>query len=61
MTAEESPVTSGEELHAELQSLLREANENGIHVEGGWDCRNGEEHPDWDVLITEVKKVEQSE
>ena len=61
MTAEEPPVASEEELHAELQSLLRRAHENGVDVEGGWDCRNGAEHPDWDVLVTEVQKAEQSE
>lgn len=61
MTAEESPVTSEEELHTELQSLLRQAHQNGVIVEGGWDCRNGSEHPDWDVLITEVQKSEQAD
>ncbi|WP_340099726.1 hypothetical protein [Salinibaculum salinum] len=61
MTAEEPPVTSEEDLHTELQSLLRQAHENDINVEGGWDCRNGTEHPDWDVIITEVQKTEGSE
>jgi hypothetical protein len=61
MTAEEPPVTSEKELHTELQSLLRRAHENDIDVEGGWDCRNGCEHPDWDVVITEVQKTEGSE
>ncbi|MEF8786170.1 MAG: hypothetical protein V5A45_09575 [Haloarculaceae archaeon] len=61
MTAEEPPVTSEKELLTELQSLLRQAHENGIDVEGGWDCRNGAEHPDWDVMITEVKKNDNSE
>lgn len=61
MTADESPVTSEEELQDKLQSLLRRAHENGVDVEGGWDCRNGTEHPDWDIVVTEVQKVENEE
>ena len=30
-------------------------------IEGGWDCRNGRDYPDWDVLITEVEKSEPAE
>ncbi len=61
MTAEESLLTSKEELNAELKALLRRAYESGIDVEGGFECRNGVEHPDWDVIVTEVKKNEHSE
>lgn len=56
MTAEETPLTSEEALNAELIALLRRAHTGGIEVKGGWDCRNGPEHPDWDVIITEVRK-----
>jgi hypothetical protein len=56
MSAEETPPTSVEELHAELKELLREAHSNGIDIRGRWECRNGGEYPDWDVLITEVQK-----
>lgn len=56
MTAEESPFSSEGELQAELQSLLRRAHMSGLDVEGGWACRNGDEHPDWDVIVTEVEK-----
>lgn len=58
MTAEESSLTSKAELNAELKSLLRRAHENGVDVEGGFECRNGVEHPDWDVVVTEVEKNE---
>ncbi len=61
MTSEETALTSPEELNAELKALLRRAYESGIDVEGGFECRNGAEHPDWDVIVTEVEKNEQSE
>ena len=61
MTAEETLVTSKEELNSELKSLLRRAYEGGIDVEGGFECRNGAEHPDWDVVITEVEMNDRSE
>ncbi|MEY7851853.1 hypothetical protein AB7C87_21925 [Natrarchaeobius sp. A-rgal3] len=61
MTSEEPSVTSKEELNAELKTLLRRAYEGGIDVEGGFECRNGAEHPDWDVIVTEVEKNELSE
>jgi len=55
MTSEETPLTR-EELNAELKALLRRAHESGVDVEGGFECRNGAEHPDWDVIVTEVEK-----
>ena len=61
MTTKETPLTSKADFNAELKSLLRRAYTNGIDVEGGWDCRNGVEHPDWDVIVTEVRKNEGSE
>ena len=61
MTSEEPPVTSRAELNAELKTLLFRAYENGINVEGAFECRNGVEHPDWDVVVTEVEKKESSE
>ncbi|MFP9061623.1 hypothetical protein ACLI4R_13940 [Natrialbaceae archaeon A-chndr2] len=60
MTSEETPVTSKSELNAELKALLIRAYENGIDVEGGFECRNGIKHPDWDVIVTEVEKNDQS-
>ena len=61
MSSEESALSSKEELNAELKALLRRAYECGIDVEGGFECRNGVEHPDWDVIVTEVEKNECSE
>lgn len=61
MTSEETPLTSKEELNAELRALLLRAYEKGIDVEGGFECRNGADHPDWDVIVTEVKKNDRSE
>ena len=60
MTSDETTPTSEAELRAELGVLLRRAHANGIDVEGGWECRNGVEHPDWDVIVTEVRKPEES-
>jgi hypothetical protein len=60
MTAEKPPITSKAQLQAELQAVLRRASEDGIDVRGGFDCRNGDQHPDWDVIITEVEKNGQS-
>ena len=56
MTTEETPLQSEKALHAELKALLQRAYVSGIDVEGGWECRNGHEHPDWDVVVTEVRK-----
>ena len=61
MTSEKPPLTSKEELNTELKALLCNAYENGIDVEGGFECRNGVEHPDWDVIVTEVEKNDHSE
>ncbi|ELY44883.1 hypothetical protein [Natronorubrum bangense] len=61
MTTEETALSSEAELHAELKALFRRAHANGIDVEGGWECRNGTEHPDWDVIVTEVEKNGESE
>ncbi|WP_317176067.1 hypothetical protein [Halomontanus rarus] len=61
MTSEETSLASKEELNVELKDLLRRAYESGIDVEGGFECRNGVEHPDWDVIVTEVEKNEHSE
>jgi hypothetical protein len=52
----DSAISSESEFHAELQALLQRAHANSIDVEGGWECRNGADHPDWDVIVTEVEK-----
>ncbi|MDJ1432443.1 hypothetical protein [Halostagnicola sp. A-GB9-2] len=61
MTSEKTTLTTRAELNDELKALLRRAYSNGVDVEGGWNCRNGADHPDWDVIVTEVRKNEGSE
>ena len=58
--SEETPPTSKAELNTALQALLIGAYKNGVDVKGGFECRNGVEHPDWDVIVTEVAKNDQS-
>lgn len=57
MTTEESTPTSRGELNAELRSLLVRAHDNGVDVKGGWECRNGDGYPTWDVVVTEVESM----
>jgi hypothetical protein len=52
---------SPETLNAEMKRLLQEAYDSGIDVKGGWECRNGDQHPDWDVIVTEVRKPDETE
>lgn len=61
MTAEEAPLSSQEEFNAELKALLRRAYDGGLDVKGGWGCRNGTGYPDWDVMVTKVRKDEETE
>lgn len=60
MTVDSAP-SSEAEFHAELQSLVRRAHDEGIDVRGGWECRNDAEYPDWDVVISELQKLDSSE
>lgn len=55
MTTDEPTITTADELQSELGALLRAAHAAGVDVEGGYDCRNGDDNPDWDVLVTEVE------
>lgn len=47
---------SGAELNAELEALLRRADANGVDVAGGWTCHTGGDRPDWDLVVTEVRR-----
>ena len=60
MTADERPLATEAALNTELKSLLQRAHANGVDVEGGWECRNGSEYPDWDIIVTAVRKTEDS-
>lgn len=48
--------TTRESLDEALRALLQQAHENDVDVKGGWECRNGDGYPDWDIVITEVEK-----
>ena len=39
---------------AALARLVREADANGVGVEGGWACRDGSASPTWGIEIYEV-------
>ena len=56
MTPNKKPLTTKPEFEETLMVLLREAHQNGIDVEGGWECRNGANHPDWEAVIVELSK-----
>lgn len=56
MTESDTTITSASELNTEIRDLFQRAHSNGIDVEGGWECRNGADYPDWDVMVTEVEK-----
>lgn len=58
---EKQRLATEDAFHEELQELVRRAHANDVDVEGGWACRNGDGHPDWDVVVTEVEKAEASE
>lgn len=60
MTDDEMSITCAADMNAELVALFRRAHANGVDVMGGWECRNDGDLPDWDVVVTEVQKLEQS-
>lgn len=54
-------ITTADEFNEALNELMRTAYENGVAVEGGWECRNSTGSPDWDVVILEITKQVASE
>lgn len=60
MTREQGgDVTTAGEFRDELRSLLSEATENGVDVEGGWLVQSwAEEIPDWDIEIWRVEHAD---
>lgn len=56
MSSEDSSINSSDEFVEELEDLLRRAYRSGVDVEGGWVCRNGDSHPDWEAVIVEMSK-----
>lgn len=61
MSDGEAPIGSAAEFDDRLGALLQRAHEDGIDVEGGWSCRNGSDRPDWDIVVTAVRKREGSD
>ncbi len=61
MSADDAPPLSEDEFTEELQRLLLRGADNGIQVEGAWECRNGPDYSDYDVVVTEVKKKKRTE
>lgn len=47
-------ITTEAEFNEAVKRLLNGANRNGIDVLGGWPCRNGDERPDWEVVVVEL-------
>lgn len=44
------------EFNDALDRLLRRAAAADVDVAGGWECRNSDDYPDWDVVVTELSK-----
>lgn len=55
MTDGEQPITSRSAFRTELTALLKRSLDGGLDVRGGWEWRNGDGRPDYDVVITEVR------
>ena len=49
-------ITTEAAFDSALQILLLSALENGLDLRGAWVYRNGEDHPDLEVLVTELAK-----
>lgn len=44
-------VRTAAEFNTALRTLIESAHENGVDVEGGWECQTAAESPDWDVVV----------
>lgn len=51
-------VSTEEEFGVALAQLIREAEANGVAVDGGWSCRDGSTYPTWGIEIYEVDESE---
>jgi hypothetical protein len=45
-------VSTAEEFNDALAELLVAGVDAGVDVGGGWTCRNGDDHDDWEVVVT---------
>jgi hypothetical protein len=51
---DEDDITTEAAFEGELARLIREAEANGVAVDGGWACKDDSEHPEWGIEIYEV-------
>jgi hypothetical protein len=56
MTPPDREITTEAEFDSALQSLLLAALENGLDLRGAWEYRNGQTHPDLEILISELDR-----
>lgn len=49
-------ITSATAFEETLAHMIRSAHRNGVDVEGGWVCRNGDTTPDYEAVIVELRK-----
>ena len=61
MTADDGPPSTEAEFRTDLRSLLRRAHDAGVDVEGAWECRNGADRPDWEAVVSELRKPDPPE
>lgn len=55
--ASNQAITTADEFNEALSDPVRTAYDNGVDVEGGWECRGSDGDPDWDVVIVEIPKA----
>lgn len=53
----DQPITTADEFNEALNDLMRTAYDNGVDIEGGWECLGSDEDADWDVVILEITKA----
>ena len=58
MDETQAEVATEEAFQAELEALIRAADENGVAVEGGWSSPNGTGSSEWGIEIYEVQREE---
>lgn len=49
-------ISTEAEFDSALQTLLLEALNNDLDIQGVWEYRNGHTYPDLEVLVTELAK-----
>lgn len=52
--SDEDEITTEAAFEGELARLIRQAEANGVAVDGGWACKDDSEYPEWGIEIYEV-------